>query len=143
VGGGSAPRPLRGSVGASGSLHFFLSYFISLMLLHPPLESGETLCITCIACIHALEGAQVPYDHMEMIKIYFYSKCIFWILHQPMSPSGMVLAPRPLQGSARASDSWHFFLSYFSTLMLLHAPLEARESLCVVFEACIHAIESA
>jgi hypothetical protein len=41
------------------------------MVLYPPLEAGESLCITCEACIHASEGAQVPHDHMGMIEIFF------------------------------------------------------------------------
>jgi hypothetical protein len=58
------------------------------MPLHLPLESGKSLCITYEACIHPLKGAQVPHDHVEMIEFYFYFECIFWVLHQPMSPSG-------------------------------------------------------
>jgi hypothetical protein len=54
---------------------------------------------------------------------------------------GGVLTTTPLQGSAGASGSWHFFLSHFITFLHIHPPLEARESLYVVFEACIHALE--
>jgi hypothetical protein len=50
---------------------------------------------------------------------------------------------RPLPGSAGASGSSPFFLSHFSTFMLLHPPQHARESICVAFEACIHASEGA
>jgi hypothetical protein len=56
--------------------------------MHPPLEAGESLCIAFEACIHASKGALVPHDHMGMIEFYFYSECIFWVLHQPVSPSG-------------------------------------------------------
>ena len=40
--------------------------------MHPPLEAGESLCITCEAYMHALEGAHVPHDCMEMIEIFFF-----------------------------------------------------------------------
>jgi hypothetical protein len=59
---------------------------MTLMLLHPPLEARESLCITCEACIHDSEGAQVLDDHMGMIEYLFYFKCNFWDLHQLMSP---------------------------------------------------------
>jgi hypothetical protein len=48
------------------------------MLLYPPLEARESLCVTCEACIHASEGAQVPHDHVGMIEIAFYSECSIW-----------------------------------------------------------------
>jgi hypothetical protein len=70
----------------SGSLHFFLSHFMTLMLLHPPLEARESLYITCEACIHASEDAQVLDERVGMIEYLFYSKCIFGDLHQLMSP---------------------------------------------------------
>jgi hypothetical protein len=86
VGGFSTLRPLQGSAGMSGSLHFFFSHFMTLMLLHPPLEARESLYITCEACIHDSEGTQVLDDHVGMIEYLFYSKYIFWDLHQLMSP---------------------------------------------------------
>jgi hypothetical protein len=61
---------------------------MTLMLPHPCVEVGESLCVTCEACIHALEGAQVPHDHVGMTEYFFNSECIFWILHQLVSPSG-------------------------------------------------------
>jgi hypothetical protein len=60
---------------------------MTLMLLHPPLGAGESLCVTCEACIHASDGAQVLHDHVGMIKLLFYSECIFWVMHQLVSPS--------------------------------------------------------
>jgi hypothetical protein len=36
-----------------------------------------------------------------------------------------------------------FLLPHFFTFMLLHPPHEAGKSLCVAFEACIHASEGA
>jgi hypothetical protein len=60
-----------------------------------------------------------------------------------VSPSAMVSAQRPLQGSAKVSGSWHFFLSHFITLLHMHPPLEAGRSLFVAFEACIHASKGA
>jgi hypothetical protein len=47
------------------------------MLLHLPVEAGESLCVTCKACIHALEGAQVPHDHVGVGKFYFYLSVFF------------------------------------------------------------------
>jgi hypothetical protein len=87
------------------------------------------------ACIHALEGAEVLNDHVGMIE-YFFIECIFWVLHQLVSPGGGGLGTETPPG---VSGSCHFFLSHFMTLLLLHPPLEARESLFVTFEACIHA----
>jgi hypothetical protein len=113
------------------------------MLLLPPLEAWESLCITCEACIHSFEGAQVPHDHVGVIEFFINSECNSWVLYQLVSPGGGVLTLRPLQGLAGASGSLHFFLSHFMTLMLLHPPLEARESLCVTYEACIHASKGA
>jgi hypothetical protein len=51
--------------------------------------------------------------------------------------------PKPLQGSAGTSGSSLFFLSHFFTFMLLHPPQHAGESICIAFEACIHAPEAA
>jgi hypothetical protein len=45
-----------------------------MMFLHPPQEVGESLCVVFEACIHALEGAQVPHDHVGLIEIFFSSK---------------------------------------------------------------------
>jgi hypothetical protein len=53
-------RPLQGSAGASGSWHFSLSHFITLLHMDPPMEAGESLCIMWEACIDASEGAEVP-----------------------------------------------------------------------------------
>jgi hypothetical protein len=53
---------------------FFLSHYITMMFLHPPQEVGESLCVVFEACIHALEGAQVPHDHVGLIEIFFSSK---------------------------------------------------------------------
>jgi hypothetical protein len=50
---------------------------------------------------------------------------------------------RPLQGSSGISGSLLFFLSHLFTYMVLHPPHGAGESLCVAFEACIHASEAA
>jgi hypothetical protein len=72
--------------GANGSWHFFILYFSTLMLLHPPLEARKSLCVTSEACIHASEGAQVPHNHVGMIEVFFYSEYIFWVLHQPNEP---------------------------------------------------------
>jgi hypothetical protein len=54
-----------------------------------------------------------------------------------------VLAPRPLQGSAGASGFTFYFLSHFLNVGVLHPPQHAQESLCVAFEACIHASKGA
>jgi hypothetical protein len=54
----------------------------------PPLEVGESLCVAFEPCIHASEGAQVLDDHVEMIEFFLYFECIFWILHQLISPWG-------------------------------------------------------
>jgi hypothetical protein len=51
--------------------------------------------------------------------------------------------PRPLQGSSGVKGSLLFFLSQFFTFMFLHLLQHAGESLCVAFEACIHAPEGA
>jgi hypothetical protein len=51
--------------------------------------------------------------------------------------------PRPLQGLVWANGSSLFFLSHFFTMMLLYPPQHAGESICVVFEACVHAPEAA
>jgi hypothetical protein len=61
------PRPLQGSAGVSGSLLFFLSHFFTFMFLHPPQHAGESLCVAFEACIHALEGAQAPHEHVGLI----------------------------------------------------------------------------
>jgi hypothetical protein len=58
-----------------------------------------------------------------------------------VSPGARVSAQRPLQGSARACGSWHFFYPHFITLV--HSPVEARESLCIMYEAWNHACEGA
>jgi hypothetical protein len=73
-GGVSAPRPLQGSAGAKGFTLFFLSHFITIMLLHPPQEAGESLCVAFEACIHGSEGEQVPHDHVGLIQLFFISK---------------------------------------------------------------------
>jgi hypothetical protein len=44
---------------------------MTLMLPHPPLKAGESLCITREACIHVLEGVQVPHDQVGMIEYFF------------------------------------------------------------------------
>jgi hypothetical protein len=85
-GGVSAPRPLQGSIGASGSWHFFLSYFMTFLHMHPPMEAGESLYVAFEACIPALDGAQIPHDHFRVTEFVFYSECIFSVLHQPVSP---------------------------------------------------------
>jgi hypothetical protein len=51
--------------------------------------------------------------------------------------------PRSLHGSFGVSGSLVFFLSHLFTYMLLHPLHGAGESLCVAFEACIHASEGA
>jgi hypothetical protein len=71
----SAQRALQGSARASGSWHFFLSHFITL--LHSPVEAGESLYVAFKAWIHASEGAHVSHDHEGRIEFRFYSKCIF------------------------------------------------------------------
>jgi hypothetical protein len=75
-----ALRPLQGLVGASGSWHFFISHFITLLHIHPPIEAGESLCVMYEACIHASEGAKDPHDHMRVIEYFCYSECIFCVL---------------------------------------------------------------
>jgi hypothetical protein len=50
---------------------------MTLMLLHPPVEAGESLCVTCEAWIHALEGAQVPHDHVGVIEFFFILSVFF------------------------------------------------------------------
>jgi hypothetical protein len=40
-----------------------------MMLLHPPQDAGESLCIAFESCIHVLEGAQVLHDHVGLIEI--------------------------------------------------------------------------
>jgi hypothetical protein len=42
-----------------------------------PLEAEESLCVVFEACIHALEGAQVPHDHMGMIEFIFILSVFF------------------------------------------------------------------
>jgi hypothetical protein len=74
------------------------------MFLHPPLEAGESLCVTCEACIHASESAQVPHDHVGMIEFFFNSECIFWVLHQPVSPGGRGLGTETPPGVSW--DQW-------------------------------------
>jgi hypothetical protein len=37
------------------------------MFLHPPQHAGESLCVAFEACIHALEGAQAPHEHVGLI----------------------------------------------------------------------------
>jgi hypothetical protein len=61
---------------------------MNLMLHHPPVEAGENLCVMYKACIHALEGARVPHNHVGMIEFIFYSKCTFCVLHQLLSLGG-------------------------------------------------------
>jgi hypothetical protein len=75
--GGSAPRPLQGSVGANGSWNSFLSHFITLLHMHPPVDAGESLCVAFDACIHASKGAQVHHDQVGVIEFFFHSECIF------------------------------------------------------------------
>jgi hypothetical protein len=82
-----------------------------------------------------------PNDHLGVIDFYFFSEFISWALHQLMSPGGGVSASRPLQGSARTSGSWNFFSSLFITLLYMHPLMGAELSLCVAFEAWIHAFE--
>jgi hypothetical protein len=62
------PRPLQGSAGVISSLLFFLSHLFTYMLLHPPHEAGESLCVAFEACILASEGAQAPHDHVGLIS---------------------------------------------------------------------------
>jgi hypothetical protein len=45
--------------------------------MHPPLEAGQSLCVTCEACIHALEGAQVLHDNVGMIDFFFILSVFF------------------------------------------------------------------
>jgi hypothetical protein len=40
------------------------------MLLHLPQHVGESVCVAFEACIHALEGAQAPHDHVGCIAFY-------------------------------------------------------------------------
>jgi hypothetical protein len=61
------PRPLHGSVGASSSSLFFISYLFTFMFLHPPHEAGESICAAFEACIHVSEGAQASHDHVGLI----------------------------------------------------------------------------
>jgi hypothetical protein len=75
--GGLGTKTFQGSDGASGSLHFLLSHFITLLHMHPPLEAGQSLCVTCEACIHALEGAQVLHDNVGMIDFFFILSVFF------------------------------------------------------------------
>jgi hypothetical protein len=56
---------------------------------------------------------------------------------------GGVSEPRAVQGSTGASGCSLFFLSHLVTFMLLQPHHEARESICVGFEACIHGSEVA
>jgi hypothetical protein len=71
----SVKRPLQGSARASGSWHFFYPHFI--ILLHSPVDAGESLCVAFNAWIHASEGAHVLHDHVGRIEFRFYSKCLF------------------------------------------------------------------
>jgi hypothetical protein len=57
-----------------------------------------------------------------------------------VSPGGGGLGAKTPAG---ISGSLLFFLSHLFTFMLLHPHHEAGESICVVFEACIHASEVA
>jgi TPP-dependent indolepyruvate ferredoxin oxidoreductase alpha subunit len=43
---------------------------MTLMLHHPPVEVGESLCVMCEACIRASNCAQVPHDHVGMIELF-------------------------------------------------------------------------
>jgi hypothetical protein len=47
-----------------------------MMLLPPPQEAGESLCVVFEACNHASEGAQVPHDHVELVE-FFFNQCDF------------------------------------------------------------------
>jgi hypothetical protein len=40
------------------------------MLLHPPHEAGESICVAFEACIHAPEAAQAPHDHVGLIEFF-------------------------------------------------------------------------
>jgi hypothetical protein len=42
-----------------------------MMLLPPPQEAGESLCVVFEASNHVSEGAQVPLNHMGLIEIFF------------------------------------------------------------------------
>jgi hypothetical protein len=39
------------------------------MLLHPPHEAWESLCVAFEACIHASGAAQVPHNHVGLIAL--------------------------------------------------------------------------
>jgi hypothetical protein len=67
VGGVLVLRPLQGSSGVNGSFLIFLSHLFTYILLHPPHGAGESLCVAFEACIHSLEGAQAPHDHVGLI----------------------------------------------------------------------------
>jgi hypothetical protein len=71
---------------------------MTLTLEHPPMEAGEILCVMCEACIHASEGARVSHDHFRVIEFVFDSECIFWVLHQRVSPGGGGLGTETLLG---------------------------------------------
>jgi hypothetical protein len=60
-----------------------------------------------------------------------------------VSPSGGGLDAETPPGVNWGQCSLLFFLSHLFTFMLLHPLHEAGESICVVFEACIHASEAA
>jgi hypothetical protein len=64
-------RPLQGPAGVSGSSLFFLSHLFTYMLLHPPHEARESICIVFEACIHAPDAAQASYDHVGLIECFF------------------------------------------------------------------------
>jgi hypothetical protein len=49
------------------------------MLLYPPLEARESLCVTIEACIHASEGAQIPDNHVGMIEFFLILSVFFRI----------------------------------------------------------------
>jgi hypothetical protein len=115
---------------------------MTLMFLHPLLEARESLSVAFEACIHASEGAQVPHDHVEVIEFLFYSECIFWILHQLVNLGGGFQHRDPSKDQLRPVVARIFF-SHFITLLDMHPLVEAGESLCVAFEACIHASEGA
>ena len=94
---------------------------MTLMLVHPPVEAGESLCITFEACIHASKGAQVPHDHVLMIEFYFYFECIFWILYQLVSPSGEGLSTKtPPRISWGQWELVFFFITFYH--LAAHAP---------------------
>jgi hypothetical protein len=41
------------------------------MLVHPPHEAGESICVAFEACIHAPEVALAPHDHIGLIEFFF------------------------------------------------------------------------